>query len=209
MRLNQNQLRKIQLQAVNWRRAFLTTLLDKLQQRYKIGDTENWKGANRTPRPMRGAPNEIKVTRYTLTKRTNWKYNEKYYKGYKLWQGQSRTRHVHVNHGMFLLVLVRYHIFIRYSIPWFIFDTRYSIDTSKAISTMQCRFTKSMNNSQTLPSLLRGESSLCHVFSVKSVQNLRTFWRTTQNLLILALLCGLYSKQTFKVHLGVEKHIER
>ena len=57
--------------------------------------------------------------------------------------------------------------------------------------------------------LLRGESFLCHVFSVKSVQNLRNFWRTTQNLLILALLCSLYSKQTFKVHLGVEKHIER
>ena len=56
---------------------------------------------------------------------------------------------------------------------------------------------------------LRGKSFLCHVFSVKSVQNLRTFWRTTQNLLILALLCSLYSKQTFKVHLGVEKHIER
>ena len=25
----------------------------------------------------------------------------------------------------------------------------------------------------------------------------------------LALFCTLYSKQTFKVHLGVEKHIER
>ena len=57
--------------------------------------------------------------------------------------------------------------------------------------------------------VLRGESFLCHVFSVKSVQNLRTFWRTTQNLLILALLCSLYSKQSFKGHLGVEKHIER
>ena len=56
---------------------------------------------------------------------------------------------------------------------------------------------------------LRGKSFLCHVFSVRSVQNLRTFWRTTQNLLILALLCSLYSKQTLKVHLGVEKHIER
>ena len=55
----------------------------------------------------------------------------------------------------------------------------------------------------------RGESFLCHVFSVKSVQNLRTFWRTTQNLLMLILLCSLYSEQTFKVHLGVEKHIER
>ena len=46
------------------------------------------------------------------------------------------------------------------------------------------------------------------IFSVKSVQNLRTFWRTTQNLLSLALF-SLFSKQTFKVHLGVEKHIER
>ena len=49
---------------------------------------------------------------------------------------------------------------------------------------------------------------MSRIFSVKSVQNLRTFWRTTQNLLILALLCSLYSKQTFKVHLGDEKHIE-
>ena len=32
------------------------------------------------------------LTRYTLTKITNRKYNEKYYKGYKLWQEQSRTR---------------------------------------------------------------------------------------------------------------------
>ena len=57
--------------------------------------------------------------------------------------------------------------------------------------------------------LLRGESFLCHVFLVKSIQNIRTFWRTTQNLLSLALLCSLYSRQTLKVHLGVEKHIER
>ena len=51
---------------------------------------------------------------------------------------------------------------------------------------------------------LRGKCFLGHVFLVKSV-----FWRTAQNLLILALWCSLYSKQTFKVHLGVEKHIER
>ena len=56
---------------------------------------------------------------------------------------------------------------------------------------------------------LRGECFLCHVFSVKSVKKLRAFWRTTKNLLILALLGSLYSKQTFKVHLEVEKHIER
>ena len=41
--------------------------------------------------------------------------------------------------------------------------------------------------------LLRGESFLCHVFPMESVENLRPFWRTTQNLLILALLCGLYT----------------
>ena len=46
---------------------------------------------------------------------------------------------------------------------------------------------------------------MSHIFGEKR----STFWRTTQNLLILALLCSLYSKQTFKVHLGVEKHIER
>ena len=65
------------------------------------------------------------------------------------------------------------------------------------------------NNLKKVNYKFEGESFLCHVFSMKSVQTLRTFWRTTQNLLILALLCSLYSKQTFKVHLGVEKHIER
>ena len=38
---------------------------------------------------------------------------------------------------------------------------------------------------------------------------LELFLRTTQNLLMLALLYSLYSKQTFKLHLGVEKYIER
>ena len=47
---------------------------------------------------------------------------------------------------------------------------------------------------------------MLRIFSEKRSKR---FWRTTQNLLILALLCSLYSKQTFKVHLGVEKHIER
>ena len=36
----------------------------------------------------------------------------------------------------------------------------------------------------------------------------KTFWCTTQNLLILTLLCGLYSKQAFKGNLEVEKHFE-
>ena len=46
---------------------------------------------------MRGAPHEIKMTTtHTLTRSTNRKYNEKCYKDYELWQGQSRTRdHVH------------------------------------------------------------------------------------------------------------------
>ena len=63
---------------------------------------------------MRGAPHEIKMTTtHTLTRSTNRKYNEKCYKDYELWQGQSRTRdHVHaacprrillhINRGMFL-----------------------------------------------------------------------------------------------------------
>ena len=46
---------------------------------------------------------------------------------------------------------------------------------------------------------LRGESFLRRVFSVKSVQNLRTFWRTTQNFLTLGLLCSLYSKQILEL----------
>ena len=31
------------------------------------------------------------VTKYTLRKITNTKYNKKYNKGYELWQGQSQT----------------------------------------------------------------------------------------------------------------------
>ena len=38
-------------------------------------------------------------------------------------------------------------------------------------------------------------------FRLKVFTYLRTFWRATQNLLILAL-SSLYSKQTFKVHFG-------
>ena len=42
-----------------------------------------------------------------------------------------------------------------------------------------------------------------------NVQATLSFLGTTQNLFILALLCSLYSKQTFKVHVGFEKHIKR
>ena len=44
---------------------------------------------------------------------------------------------------------------------------------------------------------------MSHIFGDKRS---KTFWCTTQNLLILTLLCSLYSKQNFKVYLGVEKH---
>ena len=46
---------------------------------------------------------------------------------------------------------------------------------------------------------------MSRIIGEKRSKAFRTFWRTTQNLLILALLCSLYSKQTFRVHLGVEK----
>ena len=39
---------------------------------------------------------------------------------------------------------------------------------------------------------------LCHIFSVKSAQNLRPFWRTTPILFILALLSSLYSQHTIE-----------
>ena len=50
---------------------------------------------------------------------------------------------------------------------------------------------------------------MSRIFGEKRSNPYNIFWRTTQNLLILALLCSLYGKQTFKVHLGVEKHIEK
>ena len=52
---------------------YLTTLLGKPQQQYKIGDKQNYipgvvypngKRANGTQGAMRGAPHEMKVTRY-------------------------------------------------------------------------------------------------------------------------------------------------
>ena len=64
---------------------------------------------------MRSAPHEIKVANYTytLTKSTNRKYNEKYYKDYELWQGLNhelgtmytacpRQILLYRNHGLFL-----------------------------------------------------------------------------------------------------------
>ena len=49
---------------------------------------------------------------------------------------------------------------------------------------------------------------MSRIFGEKRSNPYNIFWRTTQNLLILALLCSLYSKQTFKVHVGVEKRID-
>jgi hypothetical protein len=41
--------------------------------------------------------------------------------------------------------------------------------------------------------LLRGDFFQCHVFSMKSVQNLKSFWRSSQNYFVLALFFSLYS----------------
>ena len=39
---------------------------------------------------------------------------------------------------------------------------------------------------------------LCHIFSIKSSENFRPFWRTTPNLFILELLSSLYSQHTIE-----------
>ena len=44
---------------------------------------------------------------------------------------------------------------------------------------------------------LRGNFFLCHVFSTKSVQNLKSFWRTSQIRFICALLCSLLTELHF------------
>jgi hypothetical protein len=38
---------------------------------------------------------------------------------------------------------------------------------------------------------LRGNFFQCHVFAMKSVQNLKYFWRSSQNYFVLALFCSL------------------
>jgi hypothetical protein len=38
---------------------------------------------------------------------------------------------------------------------------------------------------------LRGNFFQCHVFAMKSVQNLKSFWRSSQNYFVLALLSSL------------------
>jgi hypothetical protein len=40
---------------------------------------------------------------------------------------------------------------------------------------------------------LRGNFFQCHVFTMKSVQNLKSFWRSSQNFFVLALFSSLYS----------------
>ena len=44
---------------------------------------------------------------------------------------------------------------------------------------------------------LRGNFFQCHVFAMKSVQNLKSFWRSSQNYFVLALFSSLYSYQPF------------
>jgi hypothetical protein len=39
--------------------------------------------------------------------------------------------------------------------------------------------------------LLRGNFFQCHVFAMKSVQNLKSYWRSSQNYLVLALFSSL------------------
>ena len=43
----------------------------------------------------------------------------------------------------------------------------------------------------TSESLLRGNFFQCHVFAMKSVQNLKSFWRSSQNYFVLALFSSL------------------
>jgi hypothetical protein len=38
---------------------------------------------------------------------------------------------------------------------------------------------------------LRGNFFKCHVFTMKSVQNLKSFWRSSQNYFVLALFSSL------------------
>jgi hypothetical protein len=40
---------------------------------------------------------------------------------------------------------------------------------------------------------LRGNFFQCHVFAMKSVQNLKSFWRSSQNYFVLALFSSLNS----------------
>jgi hypothetical protein len=39
--------------------------------------------------------------------------------------------------------------------------------------------------------VLRGNFFQCHVFAMKSVQNLKSFWRSSQNYFVLALFSSL------------------
>jgi hypothetical protein len=41
--------------------------------------------------------------------------------------------------------------------------------------------------------LLRGNFFQCHVFAMKSVQNLKSFWRFSQNYFVFSLFSSLYS----------------
>jgi hypothetical protein len=41
---------------------------------------------------------------------------------------------------------------------------------------------------------------------MESVQNLTSFWRSSQNYFVLALFCSLLNQQPFLMYLAVEKH---
>ena len=44
---------------------------------------------------------------------------------------------------------------------------------------------------------LRGNFFQCHIFAMKSVQNLKSFWRSSQNYFVLALFSRIYSQLPF------------
>ena len=75
---------------------------------------------------------------------------------------------------------------------------KYSMIMSFIIDNYRCqeKYTKQSHKS------LRGESFLCHLFSVKSVQNLRKFWRTTQN-------SGQKDSKEPEVTEGARHHVEQ
>jgi hypothetical protein len=52
---------------------------------------------------------------------------------------------------------------------------------------------KEQSVSARLNRLVRGNFFQCHVFAMKSVQNLKSFWRSSQNYFVLALFSSLYS----------------
>jgi hypothetical protein len=65
--------------------------------------------------------------------------------------------------------------------------------TTILISTI-CFISRHLDESHVITNkelLLRGNFFQCHVFAMKSVQNLKSFWRSSQNYFVLALFSSL------------------